>query len=427
MDKMLIRGGKPLIGSLRISGAKNAALPVMAASLLTKGTLKISNVPNISDISTMVNLLIDHGAKFNLDCIDNVGNGNVTSLTVNEITNYEATYEIVSKMRASVLVLGPLVARNRKAKVSLPGGCAIGNRPINLHLQALEKMGAKITLSEGYIEAEVNGRLKGADIHFEKVSVTGTENILMAATLAQGNTTILNAAKEPEVTDLAECLVKMGAKIQGIGTDTLKIQGVEELHGAHHHMVSDRIEAATYMVGAVMTNGKIEMSGVDLDIMDSTIERLGVAGVAIEKKDADTFIISRDGDTIKSADLITLPYPGFPTDMQAQFMAMMCIADGVSTINETIFENRFMHVAELNRMGAIIDIVGNKATVTGVKKLKPAQLMATDLRASFSLVLAALTAEGESSISRVYHIDRGYERVEEKLSLLGADIERVAE
>ena len=425
MDKILVKGGKPLIGSVRVSGAKNAALPVMAASLLTKDTLTISNLPNISDISTMANLLIDHGASFCLDYTDNFAQRNIASLTVPKITNYEANYEIVSTMRASVLVLGPLVTRYGKAKVSLPGGCAIGNRPINLHLQALEKMGAKITLAEGYIQAEVDGRLQGTDIHFEKVSVGGTENILMAATLAEGETTILNAAKEPEVVDLAKCLMKMGAKIEGIGTGTLKVQGVDELKGTKHQMVSDRIEAGTYMVGAIMTKGKIEISGIDLDIMDATIERLGVAGINIEKKKADTYVVSRGFDDIKSADVITLPHPGFPTDMQAQFMAMMSIADGTSIINETIFENRFMHVAELCRMGANIAIEGHKATVKGVKKLKAAQLVATDLRASVSLVLAALTADGESAISRVYHIDRGYERIEEKLSLLGADIKRV--
>lgn len=426
MDKIKIKGGNKLKGSVDISGAKNAALPLMAACLLTEGELKLFNLPHLVDISTMIHLLVQHGVEFELDGTSKDGgsSGEVVLLNANNITSLEAPYSIVRKMRASVLVLGPLLARFGEAKVSLPGGCAIGTRPVDLHLKSLEAMGAKITLEEGYVYAEVDGKLKGADITFEKVSVGATENILMAATLAEGTTILRNAAKEPEVTDLANCLVKMGADIKGLGTDTLTIHGVDKLHGAEYTVISDRIEAGTYMIAAAITDGEIEISGVDISIMTSTIDILKKAGVTVDELDNGNLLVKRSGKDIIGVDVITEPYPDFATDMQAQFMALMCISDGASKIQENIFENRFMHVSELLRMGADIAIDGNTATVTGVKKLKGAELMATDLRASFSLVLAALAAEGETLISRVYHIDRGYERLEEKLLGVGADIER---
>ncbi|PIR38048.1 MAG: UDP-N-acetylglucosamine 1-carboxyvinyltransferase [Alphaproteobacteria bacterium CG11_big_fil_rev_8_21_14_0_20_39_49] len=425
MDKIKINGGIPLKGEVKIGGAKNAALPLMAAAMLTEGRLKLNNLPHIADISTMANLLVQHGVDMELDGMEGNAGGGIISLCAENIKSFEAPYDIVRKMRASVLVLGPLLARFGDAKVSLPGGCAIGTRPIDLHLQAFEKMGAKIELEEGYIKASVKGKLRGAEIHFEKVSVGATENIMMAACLADGETTIINAAQEPEVVDLARCLVKMGAKITGIGTGTLKIEGLEKLNGAEHSVISDRIEAGSYMIAAAITNGDIKLYGVDLSIMESTIERLTAAGVLIEELSDNSVRATRKQGTLKSVDAITLPYPGFPTDMQAQFMALMCLAEGNSIINETIFENRFMHVSELTRMGADISIEGHKALVKGVAELQGAELMATDLRASVSLVLAALAAKGQTVINRVYHIDRGYERIEEKLMMLGADIERI--
>ncbi|MDA0782343.1 MAG: UDP-N-acetylglucosamine 1-carboxyvinyltransferase [Rickettsiales bacterium] len=425
MDKIKINGGIPLKGEVKIGGAKNAALPLMAAAMLTEGRLKLNNLPHIADISTMANLLVQHGVDMELDAVEGSAGGGIISLCAKNIKSFEAPYDIVRKMRASVLVLGPLLARFGDAKVSLPGGCAIGTRPIDLHLQAFEKMGAKIELEEGYIKASVKGKLRGAEIHFEKVSVGATENVMMAACLADGETTIINAAQEPEVVDLAQCLVKMGAKITGIGTGTLKIEGLEKLNGAEHSVISDRIEAGSYMIAAAITNGDIRLHGVDLSIMESTIERLTAAGVLIEELSDNSVRAARKQDKLKSVDAITLPYPGFPTDMQAQFMALMCLAEGNSIINETIFENRFMHVSELTRMGADISIEGHKALVKGVTELKGAELMATDLRASVSLVLAALAAKGQTVINRVYHIDRGYERIEEKMMMLGADIERI--
>ena len=424
MDKIRVIGGNVLKGTVSISGAKNAALPLMAASLLTKDTVKISNLPHIVDISTMANLLIQHGVELKLDGTDKKSS---LELCAAKIDNFVAPYNIVRKMRASVLVLGPLLGRFGKAKVSLPGGCAIGTRPINLHLQALEQMGASIELEDGYIKASVKNRLKGAHIHFDKISVGATENILTAACLAKGTTVITNAAEEPEVTDLANCLVSMGAKIQGIGTGKITIEGVDELHGTEYSVISDRIEAGTYMIAAAITNGDIELTDVNLEIMTSTIEKLREAGVSIEATGARSVRVRRKGNHIKSVDISTEPYPLFPTDMQAQFMALMCVANGVSVIKETIFENRFMHVSELMRMGATILIEGHTATITGNKELKAAELMATDLRASVSLVLAALVAKGESAIHRVYHIDRGYERIEDKLSALGADIRRCSD
>lgn len=427
MDKIIIRGGKKLRGKIEISGAKNAALPLMTACLLTEDDLKLYNLPHLVDISTMIHLLVQHGVDFELDgCAKQGGSkGEVVRLNASNITSLEAPYEIVRKMRASILVLGPLLSRFGKARVSLPGGCAIGTRPVDLHLGALEAMGAKIELEEGYINASVKGRLKGADITFEKVSVGATENILMAATLADGKTTLRNAAKEPEITDLANCLVKMGAIIEGIGTDTLIIEGQEKLHGAEYSVISDRIEAGSYMIAAAITDGEVEILDVNIESLTSTIDKLKEAGISIEQTSPTSLLVKRAGKTIKSVDAVTLPYPEFATDMQAQLMALMTIADGESKIDETIFENRFMHVPELMRMGANIAINGHSATITGVKKLKGAEVMATDLRASISLVIAALVAEGETTIGRVYHIDRGYERLEEKLQMVGADIERV--
>jgi UDP-N-acetylglucosamine 1-carboxyvinyltransferase len=424
MDKIKVTGGNRLKGIVEISGAKNAALPLMTAALLSDKPLKLSNMPHLVDIATMANLLVQHGVDFKLDGAESSGSssGNVIILTAKEITNFEAPYNIVRKMRASVLVLGPLLARFGHAKVSLPGGCAIGTRPIDLHLKALEQMGAIIDLQEGYISAKVNGRLKGAHILFDKVSVGATENLLMAATLADGVTTLANAAKEPEITDLAHCLVAMGAKIDGIGTDTLVITGVKELHGAEYSVIPDRIEAGTYMIAAAITDGDVEIRGINADIMYATIEKLDEAGVEITPTD-NGLRIRRKGKDIHSVNVTTQAYPGFATDMQAQFMALMCIGDGASVINETIFENRYMHVSELTRMGADIKVDGHTAVVKG-HPLKGAEIMATDLRASVSLVLAALVAEGETRISRMYHIDRGYERIEEKLAALGAKIER---
>jgi UDP-N-acetylglucosamine 1-carboxyvinyltransferase len=345
------------------------------------------------------------------------------SLQGDGINNLEAPYDIVRKMRASVLVLGPLLARFGEAKVSLPGGCAIGSRPIDLHLRALEQMGATIVLEEGYVHATVNGRLKGAEISFEKVSVGATENILMAATLAEGVTTLKNAAKEPEINDLAECLVKMGAKIEGIGSATLVIHGQKSLHGTEHRVISDRIEAGTYMVAAAITGGEVEVKDVRPEHMEATIEKLIQSGARVDKTQEGLLV--RGIKRPKSVDFTTHPYPSFPTDMQAQFMALMCVADGASVITETIFENRFMHVSELRRMGADITVDGHTAVVRGVPLLKGAEVMATDLRASVSLILAALVAEGQTIINRVYHLDRGYERIEEKLSACGASIERL--
>lgn len=426
MDKIRIIGGKPLKGTIRIGGAKNAALPLMAVSLLTSETVKLSNLPHLADISTMANLLIQHGVEFTLDghTKSNEKMGDQIFLRAENITNFEAPYDIVRKMRASVLVLGPLLARYGKAKVSMPGGCAIGTRPIDLHLKALEKMGVKIELKDGYILAKVKGRLKGAEILFEKISVGATENILMAATLAEGTTILKNAAKEPEVADLANCLVKMGADIQGIGTGKLTIKGVKKLHGTEYSIIPDRIEAGTYAIAAAITNGNLNLKGISLDIMEATVEKLSEAGVKITAIDGG-INVKRKSKKIKAVNAITSPYPGFATDMQAQFMALMTIADGTSKITEAIFENRFMHVQELCRMGANITVDGHTAMVTGMEELTGAEIMATDLRASVSLVLTALIAKGETIINRMYHIDRGYERIEEKLAACGANIIRL--
>ncbi len=425
MDIIKVNGGVPLKGVIEIGGAKNAALPLMAASILTKECLSLSNIPYLADITTMAALLVNFGVSFTVDGSSEDGGhtGRVLSLSASDIIDTTAPYDIVRKMRASIVVLGPLLARFGHAKVSLPGGCAIGTRPVDFHLSALEKMGTKITIDEGYINASVDGKLKGAEIEFPVISVGATENIMMAATLADGQTIIKNAAREPEIADLAHCLNKMGADISGIDTHTLIINGVDELHGAYYSVLPDRIEAGTYAIAAAITGGEIELTGISTDILHSTIDMLEKAGVTII--DNEDSIIVRAGKSIKPLNISTAPYPDFATDMQAQFMALICLAEGTSTIQENIFENRYMHVPELQRMGANIHIEGNIATIEGVAKLKAAEVMATDLRASVSLVLAALTAEGETIINRVYHIDRGYERIEEKLSSCGAKIERM--
>ncbi len=425
MDRIVITGGKPLHGSITISGAKNAALPLMAASILTSETIVLANVPHLADIMTMAHLLINHGVSFSVDGVNlsRSPTGRVILLNGEHIKNLEAPYEIVRKMRASILVLGPLVARFGYARVSLPGGCAIGARPIDLHLSALKQMGAEVELDSGYIEVKVKGKLKGAEIHFNFVSVGATENILMAATLAEGRTILHNAAREPEITDLAQLLNAMGAKISGIGTSTLIIDGVDKLSGAYHTVVCDRIEAGTYAVAAVITGGEIVLENVEYEVCSNILDRLGPIGAEIS--------VSGNQVTVKSkgvkyaSDTSTSVFPGFPTDMQAQFMSLLAVASGTSIVTENIFENRFMHVPELNRMGAKISLIGNSATVVGVSELKGAEVMATDLRASVSLVLAGLAAQGTTLINRVYHIDRGYERIEHKLSQCGADIKRI--
>ncbi len=428
MDKIRITGGVPLRGTIELSGAKNSALPLMVASLLTDQPLRLSNIPHISDISTMANLLLQHGTSISLDdsIKDLVGSSysaGVMTLCSDKIKSFESPYDIVRKMRASVLVLGPLLARFGEARVSLPGGCAIGTRPVDLHLKALMQMGADISIEDGYIVAKTE-RLKGTEIYFDKVSVGATENILMAATLALGTTTLRNAAKEPEIVDLANCLVKMGAKIKGIGTDTLIVEGVDRLNGATHKVISDRIEAGTYIVAAAITKGRLKIKHIDLEIMRSTIDKFLETGMEIKVIDNETIEVSCD-EQPKSVNLVTQPYPGFATDLQAQFMALMCVADGTSIITENIFENRFMQAAELIRMGSDITIDGHVAIIKGIPSLSGAQTMATDLRASVSLVLAALIAQGTSIVNRMYHIDRGYERIEEKLAKCGALIERI--
>ncbi len=424
MDKIRIIGGVPLRGIIPISGAKNAALPLMAASLLTSETLALSNVPYLADIVTMANLLAQHGVDISFSTsARNIGK--TMSMSANNINNLTAPYELVRTMRASVWVLGPLLARFGAAKVSLPGGCAIGTRPIDLHLKALEQMGAHIELAEGYIHAHTHGKLHGAEITFEKVSVGATVNILMAASLADGVTTMRNAAREPEVCDLAYCLQKMGAKIEGIGTDTIRMTGVDKLHGCDYSIIPDRIEAGSFAAAAAITGGDVELVGARMEHMKSVVEKFVDAGV--EMRETERGIRVTASKKIQCIDIITQPYPGFPTDMQAQMMAMLCVADGASMITETIFENRYMHVPELTRMGAKIVVHGSSAMIRGVPELTGAEVMATDLRASLSLVIAALAAQGETIIHRVYHLDRGYERLEEKLSACGARIERIGE
>ena len=426
MDRIRIIGGTPLKGSIPIGGAKNAALALMPACLLSSETLTLVNLPHLVDITTMANLLAQHGVTLTLngDCHHGCPTGRALELTAGTIASTTAPYDLVRRMRASVLVLGPLLARCGNARVSLPGGCAIGTRPVDLHLKALEQMGARIELEEGYIAATVAGRLRGAQIIFPQVTVGGTENLLMAATLAEGETIIANAAREPEIADLAQCLVAMGAKIDGIGTGTLKIQGVEALHGARYSVMPDRIETGSYAVAAAITRGDVELIGGRLDLTGSVITALTECGVEITETPRG-FRVKADAAEIVGTDIMTEPYPGFPTDMQAQLMALLATATGASMITETIFENRFMHVPELIRMGARVTVHGATAIVRGVAALSGAQVMATDLRASVSLILAGLAARGETVVNRVYHLDRGYERLEEKLAACGARIERI--
>ena len=427
MKKLVIKGGKKLQGNVQIAGAKNAALPLMVASILTEEKLTLANLPHVADISTMANLLASLGIKIQLDGSDKEfgHQGRVMIFDAANITNPVAPYDLVCKMRASILIMGPLLARFGKAKVSLPGGCAIGTRPVDLHLKAMEKLGAKIELVGGYVEASVDGRLKGAVIDFEKVSVGATEHVLMAASLAEGETIINNAACEPEIIDLAKCLNAMGAKITGEGTPQIKIQGVEKLHAARHRVVADRIEAGTYAVAAVITDGCLRLQGVEMWLLTGFKAELEQAGAQITEVGKSEIEVKRIAPRVKPVSFETQPFPGFPTDMQAQLMALMTVADsslGTSTIEENIFENRFMHVLELVRMGANIESHGNSATVKGVHKLMGAEVMATDLRASVSLVLAGLVAEGDTTINRLYHLERGYERLAEKLISCGADI-----
>ncbi|AXS80747.1 UDP-N-acetylglucosamine 1-carboxyvinyltransferase [Dechloromonas sp. HYN0024] len=416
MDKLLIEGGRTLSGEVAMSGAKNAALPILCASLLTADPLHLTNVPHLNDISTMLRLLGDMGVGVTMDGIDGM------VLDGGGLNNAVASYEMVKTMRASILVLGPLVARCGEARVSLPGGCAIGARPVDQHIKGLQAMGAEVTVEQGYVHAKAS-RLKGARICTDMVTVTGTENLMMAACLADGETIIENAAREPEVVDLANCLISMGARISGAGTDIIRIQGVDKLHGATHAIMPDRIETGTYLCAAAATGGDIRLLKTSAAYLDSVVDKLMDAGCDITvERDAIRLVAPK---RLKAVSLRTAPYPAFPTDMQAQFMAINCIADGVATIRETIFENRFMHVNELMRLGANIQIEGNNAIVRGVDKLEGATVMATDLRASASLVIAGLVAQGETLIDRIYHLDRGYERIEEKLAKLGASVRRV--
>ena len=417
MYKLVINGGSPLNGTIKTSGSKNATLPIFFASILADGPLKLSNTPQLSDVSTTLRLLMDMGSNFVLEEDSSI------SIDSSDLTNLTAEYELVKTMRASILTLGPMLAKYKKAKISLPGGCTIGTRPVNLHLSALEKMGAKIEVKNGYIYASTN-ELIGAQINFDMISVTATENIIMAATLAKGTSTINNAAQEPEVTDLIKCLNKMGAKITGENTSTIVIQGVDHLSGVDYSICPDRIEAGTYLVAAAITGGRIIVNNIEPDSMRSVIGKLIETGADIQTNQ-NSIKLDMKGKRPQPVDIRTSAYPNFPTDMQAQFMALNSIAEGSSTITETIFENRFMHVPELSRMGANLKLEGNTVVCKGVKLLTGANLMATDLRASASLVLAGLAAQGSTTIERVYHLDRGYEMIEEKFKMLGADIERV--
>jgi len=420
MDSILVKGNGALNGVIPIAGAKNACLTLMPAALLTDEPLTLTNAPRLSDIATMTQLLQSLGAE-----VARLQDGQVLVLSGQQITNHTADYDIVRKMRASILVLGPMLARDGHAVVSLPGGCAIGARPVDLHLKALEAMGADLDLRDGYVHAKApGGRLRGAVVDFPIVSVGATENTLLAATLAKGTTEIRNAAREPEIVDLAQCLRRMGAQIDGEGTNTITIQGVDRLHGATHRVVADRIELGTYMLAPAICGGEVECLGGRLDLVGAFAERLDAAGVTVRETEHG-LKVSRNNGRVTAVNVATQPFPGFPTDLQAQMMALLCTADGVSVLNENIFENRFMHAPELSRMGARIAVQGGTATVTGVEKLRGARVMATDLRASVSLILAGLAAEGETVVSRVYHLDRGYERVVEKLRACGAQIERI--
>jgi UDP-N-acetylglucosamine 1-carboxyvinyltransferase len=417
LDKLIINGGRKLKGDVTVSGSKNASLPIFCATILAPGMNQISNVPFLRDINTTIKVLNSLGAQVE-------GNGNIVKIDSSSINSHEATYDLVKTMRASVLVLGPLLARFGQARVSLPGGCAIGARPINLHLKGLQALGAEIVLEHGYVAAKCK-RLKGARINFDVSTVGGTEHLMMAAATAQGETLLENAAREPEIVDLAQYLNRMGAKIEGAGTDTVRIQGVSELSAANYEVMPDRIEAGTFMIAAAITGGDIRIHRMKLEHLDALAFKLQDAGVEITSRDG--IVRIKAPKKVRSVNIKTRPYPGFPTDMQAQYMALMCLADGASVISENIFENRFMHVSELQRFGADITIEGNTSTVKGIKKLSGAPVMATDLRASASLILAGLAADGTTEVTRIYHLDRGYESIEKKLAELGADIVRVKE
>ncbi|MCF6233659.1 MAG: UDP-N-acetylglucosamine 1-carboxyvinyltransferase [Rhodobacteraceae bacterium] len=419
MDTIHITGNGPLSGQIPIAGAKNACLTLMPATLLSDEPLTLTNVPRLSDIATMTQLLTSLGAE-----VSALQDGQVLAMSSHNQNNLTADYDIVRKMRASILVLGPMLARHGQATVSLPGGCAIGARPVDLHLKALEAMGAELDLRDGYVHAKAPGGLKGGVVDFPFVSVGATENALMAATLAKGTTVINRAAREPEIVDLAQCLRKMGAQIEGEGTGTITIQGVDRLHGATHPVVTDRIELGTYMLAPAICGGEVELLGGRLDLVGAFSEKLDEAGIEVTETDKG-LKVRRRSDHVKAVNVTTAPFPGFPTDLQAQMMALMCTADGVSVLEEKIFENRFMHAPELMRMGAQIDVSGGTATVTGVDRLKGAQVMATDLRASVSLILAGMAADGVTTVGRVYHLDRGYEHVVRKLEGVGAKIERI--
>ncbi|HXQ52689.1 MAG TPA: UDP-N-acetylglucosamine 1-carboxyvinyltransferase [Stellaceae bacterium] len=426
MDRIRIRGGIPLKGRLPIGGAKNAALPLMVACLLTDQPFVLRRVPRVADITTMAHLLVQHGVSITMRGAEREDEwGQVLALDARRVVSTTAPYDLVRKMRASVLVLGPLVARFGRARVSLPGGCAIGTRPVDLHIKGLQRLGATVDLDQGYIDASAEKGLTGAEIVFPIVSVGATENLMMAATLARGETMLVNAAREPEIVDLARCLTAMGADIEGAGGDRVRIRGVERLHGAEHAVIPDRIETGTYMMAAAITNGEVDLVGANHDSVAAVARILESAGVEVSETPNALHVRRRDGGRLAGVDVMTEPFPGFPTDLQAQMMALMATADGAAMITETIFENRFMHVPELCRMGANINVHGASAMVRGVKRLAGAPVMATDLRASVSLVLAGLAAEGETMVNRVYHLDRGYERIEEKLAACGAAIERL--
>ena len=419
MDKLLINGGTPLNGTIYASGAKNSALPILAASLLADSPLIVGNLPHLNDVTTMLELLGSMGVEVMLSDEMEV------QVDTSNIKNLNARYELVKTMRASILVLGPLLAKFQQATVALPGGCAIGSRPVNLHIEAMRAMGAEINIEDGNIKASVNGRLQGAKIIFEPVSVTATENVIMAASLAEGTTIIENAAREPEVIDLANCLIEMGANIKGAGSDQIIIEGVEQLNGASFSVMPDRVEVGTYLTAVAMTGGRVKIKSAKPEYLSSVILKLELTGAEIILGD-DWVEIYMDKSKPKAVSLTTGPYPSFPTDMQAQFVSLNAIAQGNSTVTETVFENRFMHVQEIARMGGNITLKGNTAVIAGIDRLQGAPVMATDLRASASLVLAGLVAEGATVIDRIYHIDRGYERIEEKLKMLGADIERIS-
>ena len=419
MDSIIVTGNGPLNGTIPIAGAKNACLTLMPATLLSDEPLTLTNAPRLSDIKTMSELLRSLGAE-----VTSMQDGQVLAMSSHTIATTKADYEIVRKMRASNLVLGPLLAREHEAVVSLPGGCAIGARPMDLHITALEALGAEIELKDGYLHAKAPGGLKGATHELRFASVGATENVVMAATLAKGTTVLKNAAREPEIVDLVQCLRKMGAQIEGEGTSTITIQGVDRLYGATHPVVTDRIELGTYMLAPAICGGEVELLGGRIDLLEAFCEKLDAAGISVEETEKGLKVARKNG-RVRAVDVVTAPFPGFPTDLQAQMMALMCTAEGTAVLEEKIFENRFMHAPELMRMGASIEVQGGTATVHGVERLKGAPVMATDLRASVSLILAGLAAEGETIVNRVYHLDRGYERVEEKLGALGAKIERV--